>query len=274
MTEPHSTHHITITGDEVTKVFTSWSRGEPLREWRGLTLLDTYAPGLAPRPIAARLDSEPPALTMTRIDGTPLRGTTCTRRSIRALADGLTALHDAVPAGVLAEVPRSAWSADRADARVRRWMAGRPAVPRSPVVGRALAAGETWLAVNRLETVSGADAVRPVFGHADGNLANGLDDGRTVRLIDFEDSGRSDRAFELAEIVGHPSTWVDTAGFDVPSFLARFDLPAAEQARLEHIRRLIALLWLAALLDDPGACRRNPPGTDERQARRVLALLE
>ncbi|HEU0285906.1 MAG TPA: hypothetical protein VFR22_02610, partial [Nocardioidaceae bacterium] len=40
----------------VVKRFRSWDRGEPDREWRGLSLLQTYAPGLAPEPIQRRTE--------------------------------------------------------------------------------------------------------------------------------------------------------------------------------------------------------------------------
>jgi len=44
-----------------------------------------------------------------------------------------------------------------------------------------------------------------VLGQGDGNLANFLWDGGQVRIVDFEDSGPSDRAFELAVLVEHLS---------------------------------------------------------------------
>jgi len=40
----------------------------------------------------------------------------------------------------------------------------------------------------------------PVLGRADGNLANFLWDGTRIRIADFEESGRSDTSFELAEL--------------------------------------------------------------------------
>lgn len=272
MTVLGSTHDIDLTGDVVVKRFVSWDRGEAAREWQGLTLLHRFAPGIAPRPIEAALDADPLRMTMARIDGSPLRGSVVSRSAVRALAAALSAVHEAVPGTVLAKLPDGAWGADRVDARVRQWTTRRPNGPWPPMVGRALAAGEQWLAGTSLESVSGADAVVPVFGLADGNIANYLYDGTGARLVDFEDSGRSDRAFELAEIIGHPSTWVDST-FDVDFFLDRFDFTQAEQARLDHLRRLIALLWLCGLLDDNGTSRRNPSGTTERQAERVMALL-
>lgn len=59
-------------------------------------------------------------------------------------------------------------------------------------------------------------AFTPVFGQGDGNLANFLWDGHRARLVDFEDSGRSDRAFELATFVEHVLKLLG-AGDDRPS---------------------------------------------------------
>jgi hypothetical protein len=42
-----ATHELTLT-DVVVKRFRSYDQGEHRREWRGLHLLDRYAPGLAP----------------------------------------------------------------------------------------------------------------------------------------------------------------------------------------------------------------------------------
>ncbi|MGW8797311.1 phosphotransferase [Streptomyces sp. NPDC055775] len=114
--------------------------------------------------------------------------------------------------------------------------------------------------------------VPPVFGPGDGNLANYLWDGSEVRVVDFEDSGVSDRAFELAEITEHVASWVDQP-LDIETFLEQFELTAAESLRLKDCRRPLALVWLFLLSFDKGDKPRNPPGTAERQAGRLLKLL-
>ena len=111
---------------------------------------------------------------------------------------------------------------------------------------------------------AGAAADSPaVLGHGDPCLANYLWDGSRVRLIDFEDSAPSDRAFELAILTGHISAWSD-AGLDAGGFLALFDLTRAEQARVRDFRRLAALFWLMMLRPGSASSARNPPGTLER----------
>jgi hypothetical protein len=64
------------------------------------------------------------------------------------------------------------------------------------------------------------------------------------------------------------------AGLRAEVFLALFDLTAAEQARLHEYRRLSALFWLLMLVPGGPAHRRNPPGTVERRAARLLRLLD
>lgn len=131
--------------------------------------------------------------------------------------------------------------------------------------------GARWLAREGERRLSAAE-VPSVFGSGDGNLANYLWDGARVRVVDFEDSGRSDAAFELAEITEHVGSWVEHP-LDVSGFLGRFDLSPAEVARLPDCRRLLALVWLFLLAGEDAAAPRNPPGTAKRQAGRVLALL-
>ena len=94
-------------------------------------------------------------------------------------------------------------------------------------------------------------------------------DGRRVRVVDFEDCGPSERAFELAILVEHLSAWSD-AQLDADAFVAGFELAAAERARLAQFPRLAALFWMLQLRPASRASRRNPPGTLPRQAERLL----
>ncbi|MER7275394.1 phosphotransferase [Dactylosporangium sp. NPDC000244] len=102
-----------------------------------------------------------------------------------------------------------------------------------------------------------------VLGHADPNLANYLWDGRRIRIVDFEDAGRSDREFELADLVEHLSA----RHADWTEFLTMFDL---DGDRLLNARRLYAIFWLHTLRPGGPAEHRNPPGTlDQRGTRRT-----
>jgi Ser/Thr protein kinase RdoA (MazF antagonist) len=145
------------------------------------------------------------------------------------------------------------------------------AVPGGPLAQQALSAGTAWLASAALDRHRAADE-DAVLGQGDPNLANFLWDGGQVRIVDFEDSGLSDRAFELAVLVEHLSAWPD-ARLDTGPFLARFSLAGPEKTRLTECRRLSALFWLLMLLPGGPASTRNPPGTLDLQASRLLTLL-
>lgn len=262
-------HAVDLAGDRVTKRFPASDGGCAEREWRALTLLHEHASGLAPEPLQAQLEAHGSTVVMSRLPGTPLRGLPLTGEQLAALAAAMQTVHTAVPVDALRQVPIRPGQQAGLVTQVRRWAATSPAqVDRR--VGRALAAGLAWLERSGLEA-DGATGVPPVFGPGDGNLANYLWDGRRVRIVDFEDSGRSDRAFELAEVTEHVGSWVDHP-LDVTTLLGFFELTPAESVRLRDCRRLLALVWLFLLSFDVDN-RRNPPGTLERQAGRLMTLL-
>ncbi|WP_436758713.1 phosphotransferase [Streptosporangium sp. V21-05] len=270
MTGQSSTHGIEMHPDRVIKTFESWGRGEPEQEWRALTLLAEYAPDLAPLPLAAHLDAEPPVVVMSRLDGVPLRGLDVTPEQIEAMAKAIKTLHQAIPTQVLADLVPSAWNPSAAIAKARRLRAAAPDLGSDPVVAEAFTAGSKWLVDSQLDRL--IVGTTPVFGLSDSNLANYLWDGKRIRLIDWEDSGRSDRAFELAELIEHISQ-VDGI-FNGAGLLAHIDLTAAEAARVLAFRRLFAFSWMCMLGPDGPFSARNPKGTLERQAGRLLDLLE
>lgn len=283
-----STHGIEVAADRVTKRFLPGSGDRARREWRALTLLWTYAPGLAPEPLGAEPGSavgvsvtsprptrptpaaERPVVVMSRLPGAPLRDAGLGTEQLDALAAALAALHSALPPEVLAAVPPRPGRPGALRPHLDRWAA--QVRPRAGgAVRQAMDAGLDWLARSAPEDGDRA-GVPAVFGPGDGNLANYLWDGDRVRTVDFEESGRSDRAFEIAEITEHVSAW-SVRPLDVPALLARLDLTPAETARLRACRRLLALVWLFLLAQDDPANPRNPPGTAEKQAARLLELL-
>ncbi len=140
-----------------------------------------------------------------------------------------------------------------------------------PVAHRAAAAAAAWLEGSAIGRHNFEDS-DIVLGQGDANLANFLWDGHRVRLVDFEDSGPSDRSFELTILVEHLSARSDDQ-VDDDRFLALFDLTTAERARLLQYRRLAALFWLMVLRPGGLASHRDPHGALRRQAERLIALL-
>ncbi|MGW0903085.1 phosphotransferase family protein [Streptomyces sp. NPDC002853] len=270
--DPWSTHTMVVGSHSVTKRFRGQDRERGRREWRALRLLARYAPGLAPRPWEADLAGAEPTVVMSRLAGRPLRGLLLNDDQVEALAAAVTRMHAAVPARVLAGMALRPGHQGELTAHIRGWFPqARPRV--NGQVGRAMDHGMDWLAHSGLETAGQPD-LPSVFGPGDGNLANYLWDGSRVQVVDFEYSGRSDRAFELAEITEHVATWVEQP-LNVPHLLRCVDLTPAESARLMQCRRLLALVWLFLLaFDDAHAgVPRNPPGSADRQADRLMDLL-
>lgn len=266
-----STHYLELGDDVVIKRYRSWDRGEPRREWAALTLLAEHAPGLAPTPVEAALDAHPPMIVMTKLPGRVLRGEHAIDEQVDAMAAALNRLHQA-PAQVVATVEPAPWGPAAAVDKARAWAGKRPDFGEDPLVLQAFQAGAAWLASSAPDELT-MNPLPPVLGLADGNHANYLwdDHERKVRLIDWEDSGRSDRAFELGEVTEHISR-LDGA-LDAERLLARLDLTRQESERVHDFRRLIALGWFLQLGPDGPATPHNPAGTLERQAERVLHLL-
>ncbi|WP_431929732.1 phosphotransferase family protein [Nonomuraea jabiensis] len=250
-------HSIEVRSDVVIKRYRSSAHGEPEREWRALELLDEHDPGLAPAPVTAELAADPPTVVMSRLDGATVSGEIA-GKLVDALAEAITGVQRSIPSRVLDRVPARAGHPVHLLSQVREWAAA--ATP-EPATAEALRAATDWVNGPGLEAMF-AQPGTPVFGTGDGNLANYLWDGTRVRVIDFEYSGRSDRAFELAEVTEHISVWEnDPAG--LTAVLDRFELTAEEAARLTECRRLLALFWLLR-------CR---PEIRPAQADRMLGLL-
>lgn len=268
--DPWSTHAIELGPERVIKRFKEEERERGEREWRALSLLAVHAPGLAPAPLRSELSAPEPMLEMSRLNGLPLRGHRLREEQIVALAEAVKELHEAVPSDVLKMLPVRPGHHRELITQIGSWFPqARPHV--GPLVGKAMDTGMDWLASSDLESVGNPD-VPWVFGPGDGNLANYLWNGTKVKVVDFEDSGRSDRAFELAEITEHVSSWVEHP-LDVSAFLGNFSLTRGECARLLECRRLLALVWLFLVAFDDKDNPRNPRGSAERQADRLLKLL-
>ena len=266
-----ATHEIQVDADRgvVVKRFRSWDRREPAREWNALMLLAEFAPDLAATPVRADLAADLPVIEMSRLPGVPLGGAPVSGAQAGALAVALGQLWQAVPSARLTDPVRPEANASQLVSRVTRMLAEHRPVDDLAIARQAWQAGARWFSGDALDRIDGGAVV---LGQGDSNLANFLWDGARVRIVDFEDSGPSDRAFELAVLVEHISAWSD-ADLSADLFLARFDLTAAERVKVREYRRLSALFWLLMLRPDGPAHRRNPPGTLERQAARLLQLL-
>jgi hypothetical protein len=269
-----STHDLTWGSTTVTKRYSRWSRGEPHREWRALQLVHALEPDLVPRPLGCDLGDAAPYVTMSRVPGEPLGADVAiTSRCLDAAVEAITTLHEAISSETLADLPERWWGPAVGIAEIRAWAEREGArddlAGQDQTVQGALTAGRRWIAA---VPVSLTQTERPVFARADGNAGNLIWDGSRVRLVDFEDSGVSDLAYEIADTVEHLSVWSDS-GIAAADLLDRFALSPADQSRVGEYRRLWALFWLLMLLPGNPAQGRNPAGTLERAATRLLAQM-
>jgi thiamine kinase-like enzyme len=120
-------------------------------------------------------------------------------------------------------------------------------------------------AIDQDEPGSGPSAGRPF----DRTTARRSPPRSHVRIVDFEDAGQSDLAVELANLVEHIASRDN--GNRWTAFLERFPV---DPGRLRAARCLFAAFWLTLLRPGGVSADRNPPGTAELQAERVLGLLD
>ncbi|MFI7060174.1 phosphotransferase family protein [Kribbella sp. NPDC050124] len=242
------THAVEVEGSVLTKRYRSWPRDEPGREWAALALINRHAPDLAPTPLDRA--GPPPSIAMTVVPGVPLSGTVDGPR-LDALGDALRTLWS-IPPDDLPPIDLAALID-----RIHRGLAVQRDVP--GVIG---SAAEAWLETADKLT----DVPDPVVAHGDPNLENYLWDGTRIRIVDFEDAGRGDLAVELANLVEHLSG----RETDWTGFADRF---AVDPARFHSARCLWAAFWLTLVGPGGPSADRNPPGTAEAQAGRLLALI-
>jgi len=264
------THDLEIGDHEVVKRYRSWERSEPDREWAALTLLHRCSPGLAPEPFEYRSDRGMPTLVMSRVPGVPLGASALTPAQVVAVSDAMRTMHQAVPADHLDRIPERISGPTEMVVYMREWCR-QPRERGSVLVDSAFEAGTQWVQGPEATELTGPLKDR-VFANGDGNLGNYMWDGERCRVVDFEDSGASDCAYEVADLVEHVSVWL--AGLlDSDALVDRFGLDVVQMHRLLASRRLLALFWLLMLMPGNRGHSRNPAGSVERQAQRLHDLL-
>ncbi|WP_162249503.1 phosphotransferase [Microbacterium sp. Root166] len=254
------------------KTFVSWDDAEADREWKCLSLLATHAPGIAPRPISREFDGDAPVVVMERLVGDPLPLEPATDEQIEALGRTLRRVY-AVPLAWIKEagLPERRFG-PTVIADALRDAVARPSDLRECVdpdlVRRAIDGASAHLATSDAVPLPRLTAM----GIADLNPANVLWDGTNCRLVDFEDGGLTEPAFELADHVEHIASRMASV-YDPQGLVAAVGLSGEETNRFEDYRLLWAIFWLTMLLPGNGAFARNPRGTIEAQADHVQELL-
>ena len=246
------------------KIYRSWARNEPAREWLLLNALD--GSGVAPRAVWHSPEGMRPALLTSWVEGGVLAGrSTLSREDARGIAHAHRVVHETV-------LPPSAEVAISAGAvvvaRVLEWWPelGAMAADVAPTdaVQRYVADAPFTASTAAVELLS---IEQPCLVRGDTNLANYVrgDDG--IRMVDFEDSGIGSRAFEVADMVEHFAnrTVSEDSWQELAMPVAPDDLRAA--------RVIMAEFWFALTIrrNHRGLAMR-PPITPAQQLDRVLAL--
>jgi Ser/Thr protein kinase RdoA (MazF antagonist) len=252
------------------KVYRANDRNRAEREWHALIALAALKLPEAPTPYRYDPDPALPIVVMQLVAGTPLGDRPLTDRQLTALHHAHARLFEITPS----VLPRVALSAVGTDARqmLRRvehaYAAHANTDGATPGARQALSCWQAWSTSPDPELLTAPR--QSVFGRGDPNLRNCLWNGHTLRIIDFEYAGWSDRAHELADLIEHPESRA-TPDPTWQAFVDRFDLPDLERQRLHAARRLLALFWTSRMWPSPHepACPRFAA-----QVQRTATLLE
>lgn len=221
--------------------------------WR---VLAEHAPGIAPRPLRREVEEGAPVIVMERLPGDPLGRAPLSSAQTAELGRALRKVY-AVPVAAVRDrgIGERALGPRELPGALREWLSGPTNVAACedpPLVESALRQAATWL----------QDAALPgprvdTLSIADLNPSNVLWDGETCRLVDFEDGGLSEVAFELADHAEHLAGRL-TAVFDVDALVDAVGLARDERIRMAFAPPSIAKpaqnLSLSPVPSDP---RRN-----------------
>jgi aminoglycoside phosphotransferase (APT) family kinase protein len=189
-------------GDLAIKFTLRDTRDRAGREYAALVALRTLGLDLAPAPVLLERDRFPlPVVVQTWLPGEPLAGPPASESGWRALVEHYAAIHQVTPAALGTPLPDAVLTARSADeARRRVWQQvaqlppeGRPAVLRGLV--RRL---DAWHAPRW-------PAPEMALARCDPNVRNILRRPGPWASVDWENSGWGDPAFEIADLMAHPS---------------------------------------------------------------------
>ncbi len=221
------------------------------REWQTLTLLYRRGRPIVPEPVWHGEHPDRPAIVMAFARGIGLGAHPLEPPQLDALTDGLTALYAITPDDVDELLPDVVTPAPAMVTRMRRtWTALNATADSAGITDAGMAAERRNLLEAWKRWSSGPEPQRlaapapRALGRGDPSLANFLWDGDRLTLLDFEYSGWTDPAFELADLVEHTQSR-ETPDDVWEEFIHRFDLDQPALERHHAARRLMCFFWLA-----------------------------
>ena len=210
-------------------------------EWHALTWLSSYGYDFAPRPFHHYADTSPPGVVMEFIDGTWLGEQRLSRTQLESLVEAHQQMYRITPDSSDARFRPATGNAGVMVRRVTTGEWGADPTGGDALAQEARALWQTWRKGDDPALL--LEPAPQVFTRGDPNLANCSWSRQRLRIVDFEYSGWSDRAVDLADLVEH----VQSRGTPDESwewFVEQFRMSGSEQKRLLAARRLSALFWV------------------------------
>lgn len=231
------------------KVYRLDARRRPDREWHALTLLAAHDVPSVPRPLWRDDDADSPAVGMTLVTGTALSDEAPDHHEagLAGLIETWRHIHAVQIDGPLADFVRIDSAAHYVERITDIWAKQLADHRSDPLTPRLQALLDHWSKSGDRQIL--AEPEPPTFSRGDANLLNWLHDSTTGKTacVDFEFSGTSDPAFDLADLVEHISAraFADNVWSEVVDALGGGDW--AFTRRFHAAKRTCAMRWLAVL---------------------------
>ena len=246
----------------VVKVFTTGAGDEATREWEGLEAL--AGTGLAPTPVQFE-PSDPAVVVMTLVTGRALPARALDESHAAAIGRAHRRIHQAEPD---THRPPS-HNRVRAALAMLRSNAMADLKSESSTVAAAWREAGDWIRTADIER--SLSSPRLCFCRGDPNLKNYLWTDGGVVLVDFENSGYNDPAFELADFAEHANNHALTEDF-LSTLAAASGLTESDVNQVRDARRLMTCFWLA-LITTRHLTNLPTTITLDEQAGRTLEVL-
>lgn len=239
------------------KIFKVDVRQRGNREWKSLLYLREHGIDYVPTPYQFAVVDGAPILVMELVGGTHLGHSYLSRDQLETLACRVKRLH-LLPFDGRPENARVFLAPERVNGLIGL-------MKEVPVQDQPTAQClELW---NALSRGSELDLLRQttelVFSRMDTSLANLMWDGVTIRVVDLEYGGWTERVFDLAEQVEHVQSR-GTPDSEWDWYFQQFSLKSEEGIRLRLAQRLLAFDW----------ARRFWPAKDGRSSDNFIEQVE
>ena len=253
------------------KVYRSWERAEPDREWQALCALGEL--GLGPKPVffSPGATGERPVVVMGWLPGRSRGAADLDAEDLAAIVGAHRALHRLSVRSTHQAQGDPLTVLGRIREMMSSWDDAAPHLQDQPAeVHAAGKAAQRWLEDDEPDLFAGT--VLEVFGRGDPNPTNYLWMERRVTMIDFEGAGLTDPALELADLFEHAGSRALSPGYwPLGCDLYELDRPGRLRARAG--RNLAACFWLAVLHSRARHGAEPLNLTLPEQAARVVELL-